>query len=74
MLFRNAAKSPINRVLFAVLLAIMWVAPVVFGWISYETHGHHLKMAFGFCAAGCLLEVYAITFLFGGLKFIRNGE
>jgi hypothetical protein len=31
-----------------------------------------MKLVFGFCAVGCLLELYAITFLLGGLKFIRS--
>jgi hypothetical protein len=31
-----------------------------------------MKLLFGFCAVGCLLELYAITFLLGGLKFIRT--
>ena len=72
MLFQNVAKSNVHRCFLAVLLGIMWIAPLILGWIAYESNSHHMKMAFGVCAVGCLLEVYAITFLFGGLNFIRS--
>lgn len=72
MLYEKLIQSGINRGFFAVLLGIMWLSPIVFGWIAYEAHGHHMKFGFAICAFLCLLEVYAITFIFGGLKFIRN--
>lgn len=72
MLYDKLLKSGINRVFFATILAIMWLAPVVFGWIAFETSHHHGKMVFAFCAVGCLVEVYAITFLLGGMKYIRT--
>jgi hypothetical protein len=50
----------------------MWLMPVVLGWVAYEASHNHMKLVFGFCAVGCLLELYAITFLLGGLKFIRS--
>jgi hypothetical protein len=72
MLFDKLNQSGIHRGVFAVLLATMWLMPIVLGWIAYEASHHHMKILLGFCAVGCLLELYAITFLLGGLKFIRT--
>jgi len=72
MLFDKLTQSGIHRGVFAVLLGIMWLMHLVLGWIAYEAAHNHMKLIFGFCAVGCLLELYLITFLFGGLKFIRT--
>lgn len=72
MLYEKLLQSGINRAIFAVVLGIMWLSPIVFGWIAYEAAHIHAKLVFGFCAVGCLLELYLVTFLFGGLKFIRT--
>jgi hypothetical protein len=72
MLFDKLSQSGIHRGVFAVLLGIMWLMPIVLGWIAYEAAHNHMKLLFAFCAVGCLLELYAITFLLGGLKLIRT--
>ncbi len=74
MLYEKLTQSGIHRGVFAVLLGIMWLMPIVVGWMAYEAAHTHMKFLFGFCALGCLLELYAITFLFGGLKFIRTRQ
>lgn len=72
MFYEKIVKSGINRKFFALLLAIMWLSPFVFGWVAYETHGHHMKFAFAVCSVACLLDAYALTFIFGGLNYIRS--
>jgi hypothetical protein len=44
MLFDKLSQSGIHRGVFAVLLAIMWLMPIVLGWMAYEAAHHHMKL------------------------------
>ena len=46
MLYEKLTQSGIHRGVFALLLGIMWLMPIVVGWMAYEAAHTHMKFLF----------------------------